>query len=255
MKHTYVLGLVGLVLLASCMTPPTATGPGSVGPSAPVRTSSAPRTPSFPRPMPPAPAQGSALAALATLPIKGRAPRTGYARSAFGKAWTDDNDDPLGHNGCDTRNDVLARDLRDVMFRYGHCLVASGTLVDPYTGTMIGFVRGVGTSSLVQIDHVVPLANAWVTGAQQWTARQRQDFANDPLELIPIEGFVNDAKGDGDAATWLPPDKGFRCAYAARMVAIKLKWRLWVTHAEHDALARLLDRCGALGLPVEPGRL
>ncbi|WP_408636092.1 HNH endonuclease family protein [Nocardioides baekrokdamisoli] len=101
----------------------------------------------------------------------------------------------------------------------------------------------------------MPLSNAWQTGAQQWTARQRHDFANDPLELIAVEGRVNEAKGDGDAGTWLPPDKSFRCAYAARMVAIKLTWHLWVTPAERDALTRLLQPCGALELPREPGNV
>lgn len=185
--------------------------------------------------------------------VKGRAPKTGYTRAQFGDSWTDDNDEVWGHNGCDTRDDVLRRDLAQVVLRTGGCKVASGTLHDPYTGAVVAFVRGPATSALVQIDHVVPLSNAWQTGAQQWTARRRQDFANDPLELIATEGYVNEAKGDGDAATWLPPARTFRCAYAAQMVAIKLKWHLWVTSAERDALARLLRPCGALGLPTETG--
>lgn len=235
-KHVYVLGLGAVVLLASCMAPPTSTGPL---PSAPTSTH--------------ATRAGSALAALAQLPVKGRAPRTGYSRAEFGESWTDNNDELWGRNGCDTRDDVLRRDLANIVMRAGGCKVSTGVLHDPYTGVDLEFVRGPGTSSLVQIDHVVPLANAWQTGAQQWTARQRQDFANDPLELIATKGAVNEAKGDGDAATWLPPRKAFRCAYAARMVAIKLRWHLWVTPPERDALARLLQPCGALGLPTEPG--
>jgi hypothetical protein len=193
----------------------------------------------------------SALTALAQLPVKGRAPMTGYARARFGESWTDDNDDLWGRNGCDTRDDILRRDLRDIVLRPGGCKVASGTLRDPYTGTSVGFTRGQGTSALIQIDHVVPLADAWQTGAQGWSARDRQDFANDPLELLATEAAINEAKGAGDAATWLPPDKSFRCAYAARMVAIKLRWRLWVTQAERDALARILQGCRGIGLPTD----
>ena len=235
-KRAYGLCLAGVVLLASCMAPPTSTSPT---PSAPI--SSAPV------------AQGTALAALASVPIKGRAPKTGYARSEFGERWTDDNDETWGHNGCDTRDDILRRDLTTVVVRTGGCKVASGTLRDPYAGVVVEFSRGPGTSALIQIDHVVPLSNAWQTGAQQWTPRQRQDFANDPLELLATQGHVNEAKGDGDAATWLPPYKPFRCAYAARMVAIKLAWHLWMTQPEHDAVARILTGCVGIGLPSEPG--
>jgi hypothetical protein len=254
-KRSYVLGFGGIFLLASCMAPPTATGPE---PSAPTHATHVPAQHASPAgptrsASPHPPAAGSALAALARIPVKGRAPKTGYARAQFGKAWDDENDDPMGHDGCDTRDDILARDLRGLTFRSDGCKVATGTLHDPYTGASVPFVRGPGTSSLVQIDHVVPLSNAWQTGAQSWTARQRLDFANDPLELIPTRGAVNEEKGDGDAATWLPPKKPFRCAYAARMVAIKLKWHLWVTPPEHAALARLLGACPGQALPVEPG--
>ena len=228
------------------MAPPTSTGPL---PSAQSTSRFSASTP-----VPGGAAHtGSALAALAQVAVKGRAPKTGYARARFGESWTDDNDEVWGHNGCDTRDDVLRRDLAEVVLRTGGCKVASGTLHDPYTGAAVAFVRGPGTSSLIQIDHVVPLSDAWQTGAQQWTARQRQDFANDPLELIATERHVNEAKRDSDAATWLPPARAFRCAYAARMVAIKLKWHLWVTPAERDALARMLRPCDALGLPTEPG--
>lgn len=247
----YVAGLLGVMLLASCATAPPSTSPL---PSAPSSSPSAEASPAGSTRAGSTPVRGgSALAALAQIPVKGRAPKTGYARAQFGKAWADDNDEVWGHNGCDTRDDILRRDLTQVVLRAGGCKVASGVLHDPYTGKDVSFLRGPGTSSLVQIDHVVPLADAWQTGAQQWTPRERQDFANDPVELIAVEGVVNQAKRDGDAATWLPSNKGFRCAYAARMVAIKLKWHLWVTPAERAALARLLGPCGALGLPAEPG--
>lgn len=188
---------------------------------------------------------------LADLPVKGRAPKTGYDRSNFGPTWTDANSaDPGGtsHNGCDTRNDILRRDLTSIVLKSvsgcGNGLgVARGTLFDPYTGKTMQFVRGTGTSTLVQIDHVVSLSNAWQTGAQQKSAAARVDFANDPLNLIAVEGRVNQAKSDGDAATWLPPNKAFRCTFAYRQVMVKSKYRLWVTKPEGEALNRILTSC------------
>jgi uncharacterized protein DUF1524 len=182
---------------------------------------------------------------LAELLTKGRAPKTGYDRAAFGPAWSDDNDDQYGHNGCDTRNDILRRDLHDISLdpdTHG-CVVLTGTLDDPYTGKTIVFTRGVGTSDAVQIDHVVALSDAWQKGAQQWSAQHRQDFANDPLELLAVDGPANEAKGDGDAATWLPPNKAYRCVYVTRQVEVKAKYALWVTSAERAAMARVLAAC------------
>ncbi|WP_371416483.1 HNH endonuclease family protein [Pseudarthrobacter sp. NIBRBAC000502770] len=142
-----------------------------------------------------------ALDVLATLPIKGRAPKTGYDRAQFGQAWAD-----VDRNGCDTRNDILKRDLTGVSYTNSvPCKVQSGTLADPYTGKTISFARGSATSSAVQIDHVVALSDAWQKGAQQLTAEQRTAFANDPLNLQATDGPTNQQKGDGDAATWLPP--------------------------------------------------
>ena len=224
------------------------------------RTSPAKRTSSI-RPVAPTTAPpsttGGVLIALAGLLIKGRAPMTGYSRAQFGPAWSDDTIEPFGHNGCDTRNDVLRRDLRSASIKPGTngCVVLSGTLHDPYTATVIAFRRGSATSSKVQIDHVVALGDAWQTGAQQWSADQRQRLANDPLNLIAVDGPTNEQKGDADAASWLPPNKAFRCAYVARQVAVKSKYRLWMTRAEHDASAGVLARCPGLALPVEPGRV
>lgn len=176
---------------------------------------------------------------LAALEVKGRAPRTGYSRDEFGPAWSD-----VDRNGCDTRNDVLARDLTGITYQEGTdgCVVLTGTLQDPYSDTEIAFERG-GNSADVQIDHVVALSDAWQKGAQQWSARQRLEFANDPANLWAVSGPVNQAKGDGDAATWLPPSTGFRCAYAAQQVRVKAAYGLWVTQAEHEALGRQLDAC------------
>jgi hypothetical protein len=190
---------------------------------------------------------GSALAALANLVVKGRAPRTGYDRELFGPAWAD-----VDRNGCDTRNDVLRRDLTAYRLKVGThgCLVLSGSLRDPYTATTIAFVRGQATSAKVQIDHVVALSDAWQKGAQQWSTPQRTTYANDSLNLLAVDGLANQRKSDGDAATWLPPDKAYRCPYAARQVAVKAKYGLWVTSAEKDALARILATCPSQTLPT-----
>ena len=197
----------------------------------------------------PAPASSAdasgALATLETLEVKGRAPRTGYDRDLFGDRWTDDVAVEFGHNGCDTRNDILRRDLVDVVFKPGSndCAVLSGVLNDPYTGTTVDFQRGPGSSADVQIDHIVALSDAWQTGAQGWDEFKRRNFANDPLELQTTLGWVNQQKGDGDAATWLPPNTAYRCTYATRIVNIKAAYQLWVTPAERDALARVLNDC------------
>jgi len=198
---------------------------------------------------------GPALAVLATVPVKGRAPMTGYARTQFGPAWTDDTSAPGGHNGCDTRDDVLRRDLRGLSLRRGSrgCVVVRGTLIDPYTGRRVPFVRGERTSAAVQIDHVVALGDAWQTGAQRLDASTRARLANDPLELLAVDGPTNQAKGDGDAATWLPPDKAFRCAYVARQIAIKKAYRLWVTPAEAAAMRRVLTTCPEQPVPTRVG--
>ena len=182
----------------------------------------------------------AALAHLATIEVKGRAPKTGYSREQFGAAWAD-----VDKNGCDTRNDIMKRDLTGVTFKDGtkSCVVASGKLADKYTGTTINFTRGQDTSSAVQIDHIIPLSDAWQKGAQQLSAETRKQLANDPLNLMAADGPANSAKGDKDAATWLPPNKAFRCEYVARQTAVKAKYKLWMTQAEHDAIAGILATC------------
>ena len=194
---------------------------------------------------------GGALRALARLPVKGRAPKTGYKRGQFGETWTDDVSVNGGHNGCDTRNDILRRDLTSIALKPGShgCTVATGTLHDPYSGKIISFIRGVKTSVQVQIDHVVALSDAWQKGAQSLSAEQRQNLAGDPLELLAVDGPTNESKGAGDAATWLPPVKSFRCEYVARQIAVKTKYSLWVTAAERTAMADVLDRCPGQDLP------
>lgn len=190
---------------------------------------------------------GATQAMLDSLPIKGRAPKTGYSRSQFGDAWTDDVSVAGGHNGCDTRNDILREQLSDVVIKANTngCVVLSGVLNDPYTGTTVRFQRGPDTSQEVQIDHVVALSDAWQKGAQQLDETTRRDLANDPMNLQATLGWVNQQKGDSDAASWLPPNTAYRCAYVSRIVAVKGTYGLWVTQAEHDAIARVLATdCG-----------
>ena len=141
------------------------------------------------------------------------------------------------------RNDVLREQLTDITFKPGsnNCAVLSGVLADPYTGTTVEFVRGPGSSAQVQIDHIVALSDAWQTGAQLLDEATRRDFANDPRNLQATVGWLNQEKGDGDAASWLPPNAGYRCTYVSRIVDVKATYGLWVTPAEHDAIARVLD--------------
>ena len=178
----------------------------------------------------------AAKRALETLPVKGRAPMTGYDRERFGAAWSDTND-----NGCDTRNDILRRDLRDKAVQ--DCVVLAGVLDDPFSGDVVMFERGPLTSLDVQIDHVVSLGNAWATGAAYWTDAERERFANDRRNLLAVRGDLNMQKQDGDAATWLPPRKAFRCTYVSMQVLVKQKYGLWVTAAEKAAMQRVLAGC------------
>jgi hypothetical protein len=183
---------------------------------------------------------GTAAAALEHLVVKGRAPKTGYSRERFGDGWE-------SSIGCDTRDRILRRDLTS-KHDLDSCRVASGVLADPYTATRITFVRG---ASEVDIDHVVALSDAWQKGAWRWSTAEREAFANDPVNLLAVDASTNRAKGDGDAATWLPPNKSFRCAYVARQVTVKTKYHLAVTAAERDAIGRVLARCP--GQPLARG--
>jgi hypothetical protein len=222
---------------------PTSTAAADPTPpsSSPKRTR-APRTNL--RPAAVAARRGTALAVLALLPVKGRAPMTGYDRDEFGQAWLD-----ADRNGCDTRNDILRRDLTGAVVKPGTrgCVQLSGVLADPYLGRSIPFARGAGDD--VDIDHVVALGNAWVTGAARVDIHERAALANDPLNLLAVDLHTNRSKGDGDAATWLPPYRPFRCAYVARQIAVKQKYGLWVTRPERDAMIRVLAACPDQRLP------
>lgn len=214
-------------------------------PAAPV----APKTPPPPPAPGPAPkaaeakaAPGSALATLASLAVKNPDRSQPYRRANFGKSWVD-----IDKNRCNTRNDILNRDLKEKTHVPGTCKVDTGVLNDPYTGRQLRFQRGERTSELIQIDHVISLSDAWVTGAKDWSGAKRINFANDPLNLLAVDGPTNQRKSDKDAASWLPPNRGFRCPYVARQVTIKAKYGLWATPAEAEAMKRVLTAC-----PNEP---
>ena len=213
--------------------------PATAAPTTEAPTTPAPTTTATPTPTT-APervaAEGTALAVLAGLDEKGRAPKTDYDRELFG--WRDDMD----RNGCDTRNDILRRDLTAITLKggMGGCVVLRGTLDSPYSGDTVDFDR---ENSTIDIDHVVALSDAWQTGAASWDEQTRREFANDPLNLLAVESSLNRQKGDGDAATWLPPLKDYRCEYVARQIAVKDKYDLWVKPAEADAMERVLGDC------------
>ncbi|MDX3387887.1 HNH endonuclease family protein [Streptomyces niveiscabiei] len=191
----------------------------------------------------PGPQGGAALAAAEALPVKGRAPKTGYSRDAFGSAWADTDS-----NGCNTRDDILQRDLADVKLTGGDCKVSYGVLEkDPYSGKDVTYRRG---RSQVDIDHVVALSDAWQKGAKYWDAGKRIALANDPLNLLAVDASTNRSKGDGDAATWLPPNTSYRCAYVAAQVAVKKKYGLWVSGAEKAAMEKVLTGCPNQKLPT-----
>lgn len=192
----------------------------------------------------------TATAVLASLRVRGRAPMTGYSREQFGPAWLDAN-----RNGCDTRNDVLRRDLTRRVLKPGTygCVVLRGHRVDPYTHRTIRFVRAGAYSRELDIDHVVALGNAWVSGASRWNIGQRAALANDPMNLLAVDPSANRQKGDGDAATWLPSYQPFRCRYVARQIAVKRKFALSVTPAEKAAMLRVLAACPGQRVPPSSG--
>lgn len=171
-----------------------------------------------------------------TVRASDKAPR--YDRSQFGQAWAD-----VTGSGCDTRNEILARDLARPVFRTDGCTVDQGALAEPYTASIVHFKRGADTSSLVQIDHVVALSDAWRAGAWKWDTGKRTQFANDPLNLLAVDGKANQDKGDSTADAWLPPDTGFHCEYVARQVLVKSKWNLSVTPQEGETMRAVLENC------------
>lgn len=217
-------------------------GAGVVDTAAPPSSSATPLTSSSPAPASPTTtptptaAPGTALAALAKLEVKGRSPKTGYDRNLF--AWKEDTDS----NGCDTRNDVLRRDLKNITLGHSSagCKVIEGSVDDPYQGKAFDLVREPNNTD---IDHIVSLSNAWQTGASDFNSDTLVKFGNDPLNLVAVATDINREKGDADAATWLPPNKEYRCEYVARQIAVKEKYGLWVVKPEKSAMEGVLSKC------------
>ncbi|GAA3791631.1 HNH endonuclease family protein [Sphaerisporangium flaviroseum] len=160
----------------------------------------------------------------------------GYTRSRFGENWADSaRNTPYARNGCRTRDDLLARDGEDLRYRRGsNCVVVAMTLEDPYTGKTIRWRKG--DADRVQVDHVVPLSYEWQMGASRWSKAKRVRIANDPLNLMPVYGPVNEAKGGAGPASWLPPVRRVRCAYVARFAQVVVKYDLPVTRADKAAM-------------------
>lgn len=228
-----VIAIVSLTALGRDMLQQQSAPPAAV-PGSPTTTMT---------PKPDVPAEGDATAELSQLPVKGKAAKTGYTRTQFSNGWSRVGD-------CDIRNIILRRDIEKPEVD-AQCKVVRGTLHDPYTGADIEFVRGPSTSDKIQIDHVVALSNAWQTGAQQITPQERLSLANDPLNLLAVDGKANQDKGDSDAASWLPPHKQFRCQYVARQIAVKKLYKLWVTDAERRAMTQVLADCPGQRMPVQ----
>ncbi|WP_238419963.1 HNH endonuclease family protein [Gordonia sp. 'Campus'] len=187
------------------------------------------------------------LAELEAIPVSAtRAHRDDYERSAFGSAWTDAVTVAGGRNGCDTRNDVLTRDLDEV--RAGPVAdcprgVLAGELRSPYTGEFVVFRRD-RAASAVQIDHIVPLAYAWDMGAWSWPPDKRQDFANDPANLVAVDGESNQAKSDTEPARWMPPERGFWCQYAIQFVTVAAAYGVMLDAASAETLGEALRDTG-----------
>ncbi|WP_137756848.1 HNH endonuclease family protein [Agrococcus sp. SGAir0287] len=213
----------------------------SVTPSEPASTPS-PSAPveAAPPPAPPTAAEG-ALQALATIPVTDASAWVpDYRRAEFGDAWID-----VDGNGCSQRQDVLMRDLDQiVMFADGSCRVQTGVLDDPYTGVLVPFQHGEQTSQAVQIDHLVPLALAWRSGAWAWSPEQRVQFANDTSLLLAVEGGINQSRSDSDLAEWLPPEADARCGFVITIVEGVARYGLSMTAASHATAEAVLTGCG-----------
>lgn len=174
---------------------------------------------------------------LEKLAVKGRAPKTGYTREEFYKTW------PMV-DGCNLRQRIIKREMGEkAVLDEDNCTVLKGEFTEPYTGQYLIFYEKSDLSNGIQIDHVVALSDAWQKGAQNLSAEERYNFATDPLNLLAVDASANQQKSDGDAATWLPKNKSFRCQYVARQVSVKYKYHLWVTQAEYDAIGRILETC------------
>lgn len=219
----------------------SATTPSATPAPSPTATGSVPATLS---PSPVEAAVASYAATLAALTVAPRERRSDYDRDAFGSSWRDTD-----RNGCNQRDDVLMRDAiagTVTVGEQGRCDhdVLAGSWLDPYTGRRIDLTdaKQPAQSQAVQIDHVVPLSEAWSSGAWAWTPERRIGFANDLGALLAVDGPTNASKGDDDPAAWRPR-KGYQCAYARRWITVKATWQLAVDASEVHALEEMLGYC------------
>ena len=240
----WVIGFVIVFVIASLLgifKPSDGTSTSSPNPGNSTASPAEPDSPSSNTPVDPN--ATTALSVLDTLAVQGKGSGDGYERDLFGSGWLDTD-----NNGCDTRNDILARDLDNITLDSDGCTVLTGVLTyDPYTATTINFTRGRATSSEIQIDHVIPLSLSFKEGAQNWDDEKREAFANDPLNLIAVQGSENGSKSDQDASEWLPTSEIYHCDYVARQIAVKAKYSLWVTISEKNTMSDVLETC-----PNEP---
>lgn len=260
MKNPRILAVSALalsLLLSACGSPATPSNENSSEPaiSASSSTSASPSEAGTPSgetqaPVTNAPtAGGTALAALETLEVKPLDTSSNYDRELFGEPWAD-----IDRNGCDTRNDMLLRDVENTTVEPNECKVLRGTLLDPYSGKTVEFDQSKGGGGGIDIDHVVALSAGFKTGGASFSSEKKLQFANDPLNLISSASGPNRAKGDKDASEWLPANAGnpaFNCIYVARQVAVKAKYTLWVTPAEEGAMRNVLKDCPAEPLPTD----
>nr|WP_202893662.1 HNH endonuclease family protein [Kribbella italica] len=231
--------LVAVLFVSGC----TVAGAGP-GPSSPPSVAKPPvAKPSVAKP------QGATAKAIAAelrgaKVIASRPEVAGYQRDQFGQSWTDDHNGPGGHNGCDTRNDVLAAQLTAVHNRTAKsCVVVEGTLTaEPYTGRRVDFRKA--AASKVQIDHIYPLSRAWDMGAARWPAQRRVDFANDQAaNLLAVDGPANASKNDSGPGEWMPLNRAYRCVYVLRYLQVARKYTLPITAADQDSAKTIMPTC------------
>ncbi|WP_436777305.1 HNH endonuclease family protein [Yinghuangia sp. YIM S09857] len=252
-RRTAVLAAAAAIALTGCSNPGDTVGPGGAGSPAPAEESVASAGPTGPAALPLDNGDGTApglapvsadadraeaRALIDQVRTAARGARTGYERDEYGPAWTDSATGvALGKNGCGTRDDILRRDGTGVRFKSGStCVVTAMSLADPYTGRSIPFEKSKATA--VQIDHVVALSASWQMGAARWPEDKRVQFANDPLNLLAVDGPTNSGKGDATPAEWLPPNPAIRCAYVVRYAQVSVKYDLPVTDADKTAMSQ-----------------
>jgi Protein of unknown function (DUF1524) len=177
------------------------------------------------------PSAATARTELGTLTVATQGSMSGYSRDKF-PHWITIS------GSCDTRETVLKRDGTSVVTS-SSCAATSGTWRSPYDGATWT------AAGDVDIDHIVPLAEAWRSGASAWTTARRQSFANDLTrpQLIAVTDNVNQSKGDQDPSTWQPSVTAYRCTYARMWVGVKYYYDLALQSAEKSALQTMLSNC------------